>query len=249
MRLTFDKNGQRRGGTQKKAGRKPNGPRAGVSHLSRPAIDPRHPQHVTLRVTQDIGWLRKLDTYAAIRRALRVAMRKHDTFRIVHFTLQNTHVHLICEAGDKPALALGLQAFQISAAKQLNGAVSRRRRLPIRRRGRVFADRYHAEPLDGPTKVRNAISYVLNNWRRHGVDRDAAYTLLNGRLDPYASGLAFDGWRGAIENLDLALPATYEPPAVSEPSTWLMRVGWTKARPIGMFDVPGPHEVSIVEES
>lgn len=68
-----DKNGQRRGRSNKKAGRKPNGPRAGVSHRPRKPIDRRHPQHVTLRVVREIGWLRQLDMYAAVRRALRAS--------------------------------------------------------------------------------------------------------------------------------------------------------------------------------
>ena len=241
MRLKFDKNGQRRGGPQPKAGRKPNGPHAGVSHLRRVEVNPRHPKHITLRVSSALGWLRRFDTFAAVRHALRVVSARHPKLSDrSHLSVQNTHLHLICEAESKRALERGLQGFQISAAKALNAAISKRRR--TERHGRVFTDRYHREDLDTPRQVRNALAYVINNWRRHGVDRNALFALYDGRLDPYASGLSFEGWRDALPSQPPDLPNGYEPPPVSEPSTWLLRVGWTKAPPIGMFDTPGPRK-------
>jgi putative transposase len=237
----LDKNGQLRGGFREGAGRKPNAGPARAPHGPRPVIDRRHPQHVTLRVSDAIGWMRRLDMYTAIRRALRVVAAKHAArFRIVHVSVQNTHIHLICEAEDRRALSTGLRSFQVSAAKWLNAAVSKRRRLPQRRRGVVFVDRYHVENLGSVGQVRNALAYVLNNWRRHGVDRDALFTLAGGRLDPYASGRAFVGWSEAnVGTMEDDEPAEgYGPPEVSEPTTWLARQGWTKARPISVFEVP-----------
>jgi putative transposase len=245
MRLSFDKNGQRRGGPRPNSGRKPNGQHAGASHKARPPIDPRHPQHVTLRVNETVGWLRRFDTFAAIRRALRVVMANHTAFRVVHISVQNTHLHLICEAASKETLTRGLKGFQISAAKQLNAAVSKRRRKE--QHGRVFTDRYHAEDLGTPRQVRNAIAYVVNNWRRHGVDHGALFALHDGKLDPYASGLSFAGWREPVPTTPVEIPAGYEPPPVSEPATWLLRVGWTKAPPISFLEVPGPRKQAVVD--
>jgi putative transposase len=240
----LDKNRQHRGGRRKNAGRKPTGDFA--SHASRPAIDKRHPQHVTLRVVASIGWLRRLDTYAAVRRALRTVLGRSAEFRIVHLSVQNTHVHLLVEASDKRALANGMRAFQISAAKAINTAYSRRRRLAQRRCGRVFADRYYTEDIGSVRQVRNTLSYVLNNWRRHRDDA-GAYSLFEGRLDPYASGLAFAGWREAIPDDVRTLPRDYEPLEVSAPRTWLLNMGWTRANPISMFETPGPRKISRVD--
>lgn len=239
----LDKNKQRRGGYRPGAGRKPNGERAGASHVARAPLNKRHPQHVTLRVTSELGWLRRLDMYAAVRRALHTVLARHDEFRIVHLSLQNTHLHLIVEACDQKALANGLRAFQISAAKRLNAAYSRRRR--VVRSGRVFTDRYHCESLGSVRQVRHALAYVINNWRRHRED-DGTYTLLEGRLDPYASGLAFRGWREAIPP-DVPLPERYEVPPVSRATTWLLGQGLQKAAAISMFEVPGPRNVAVVD--
>ncbi len=39
------------------------------------------------------------------------------------------------------------------------------------RKGAVFTHRYHATALTTPTQTRNALAYVLNNWRRHNEDK------------------------------------------------------------------------------
>jgi len=240
----LDKNGQHRGGPRDNAGRKPSGDFA--SHAKRPEIDKRHPQHVTLRVVPEVGWLRRLDTYAAVRHALRTVLARSHEFRIVHLSIQNTHVHLLVEAKHKDSLANGMRAFQISAAKTINAAYSRRRRLSERRRGRVFADRYYTEDIGSVRQVRNTLSYVLNNWRRHRDDA-GAYSLFDGRLDPYASGLSFAGWREAIPEPLRVVPRDYEPLEVSAPRTWLLGVGWTRAPAISMFETPGPRKVARVD--
>ena len=230
----LDKTGQHRGGARANAGRKPKGKRAGAPHQMRPVLDRRHPQHVTVRVAAAIGWLRRLDTYRAVRKALATAKTHDGAFRIVHVSVQNTHLHLICEASDRYKLAAGMQGFQISAARHLNAAISRRR--GVKRSGQVFVDRYHAEEIASVRQVRNAIAYVVNNWRKHRDD-GGRFTLHGGRLDPYASGLAFTGWREPLPR-DIALPPRYEPPPVSEPRTWLLAHGWRRARPISMLEVP-----------
>jgi REP element-mobilizing transposase RayT len=231
-----DKNGQYRGGVRDGAGRKRKTPLGSSPHKARPVLDPRHPQHVTIRVAPAVGWLRRLDTYRAIRRALATVMANHGAFRIVHVSVQNTHIHLLCEASDRYKLAAGMQGFQISAARHINAAISRRRR--AKRTGQVFTDRYHCEDIGSVRQARNAIAYVINNWRKHRDDR-GRFTLQGGRLDPYASGLAFVGWREPLPSDD-PLPRHYEPPPVSEPATWLLAHGWRRARPISVFEIPGP---------
>jgi putative transposase len=240
---TLDKRGGHRGGRRPNAGRKPNGAHAMASHLLRPEVNRRHPQHVTLRVASEVGWMRRLDTFAAVRKALRAVLGRQLDFRIVHVSVQNTHVHLLVEALDKKALANGMRAFQISAAKHINAAVSRRRRMKQRRRGSVFVDRYHTEDLGSVRQVRNALAYVINNWRRHAEDR-GTFALFEGRLDPFASGLAFRGWREVIPDQQRWLPRDYEPPEVSAPCTWLLAQGWTRAPMISMFEVPGSRPIA-----
>ncbi|HEX6589068.1 MAG TPA: transposase, partial [Longimicrobiales bacterium] len=119
-----------RGGRREGAGRKPKGARAGAPHKKRPTLKRWQPVHVVLRVVEDVGSLRKRHMYKALREAtISVARRelndlRDGAFRIVHLSIQRHHVHLLVEADHKLALSRGMQAFQISAAKHLNRAVS-----------------------------------------------------------------------------------------------------------------------------
>src|SRR3954467_1458484 len=160
---------KKRGGKRRGAGRPPKGKRAGSPHQERPYLHARYPVHVTLRVVGAVGNLRRRRVYQAIREATLTTALRED-FRIVHLSIQRTHVHLLVEANDKAALASGMQGFQISAAKHLNAAVSKGKPGP-RRRGTVFPDRYHAEIITSPTQARHTLSYVINNWRKHEEDR------------------------------------------------------------------------------
>jgi len=144
-------------------------------------------------------------------------MTSQPAFRIVHFSLQNTHIHLICEANDKRVLAKGMQAFQISAARHLNAPLSRRRRK--KHSGQVFTDRYHTEDLGSPSQVRNAITYVLNNWRRHHADTASAFELFRGRLDPFASGLAFGGGKRRFPNENESIRPSHVQNVRTSPAT------------------------------
>src|SRR6185436_9399400 len=216
---------KKRGGKRRGAGRPPKGPRAGSPHKERPYLHARYPVHVTLRVVGAVGNLRRRCVYQAIREATLTTARRED-FRIIHLSVQRTHVHLLVEADDKAALASGMQGFQISAAKHLNAAISKRRPGP-RRRGPVFPDRYHAEIITSPTQARHALSYVMNNFRRHREDQTgSASTWL---VDWYSTAVMFPGWAEYGDEPFLWRgPDTYDPLIAYQPRTWLLRAGWKR---------------------
>jgi REP element-mobilizing transposase RayT len=220
------------GGKRRDAGRPAKGPRASEPHKRRPALSPRYPVHVTLRVAADLKCLRTRQLFLAIREATLRTARRED-FRIIHLSIQSNHVHLLVEAADRMALARGMQGFEGSAAKHVNRVISKHR--GVRRRGAVFPDRYHPRILKSPTSVRHALSYVLNNWRHHGEDRGRTWL-----VDPFSSGISFPGWRelaGAV--VMWKPPPNYRALWVWLPTTWLLRAGWPLAGPISARDVPG----------
>jgi REP element-mobilizing transposase RayT len=193
------------------------------------------PVHVNVRVVPSVGWLRKHDMFLALRDAT-IVVTKHEDFRIVHMSIQGTHVHFIVEARDRMALARGMQAFQISAAKQINGVI--RERTGEKRRGSVFTDRYHARIMRTPREVRNCIGYVLNNWRHHGEHRKR---LARGwDIDPYSSAISFSGWK-ELEHADVMPkpPVTYRPLVVWLPKSHLLSTLWRKHGLISCDEVPG----------
>ena len=62
--------------------------------------------------------------FLAIREAT-IVLAKYEDVRIVHLSVQRTHLHMIVEAQSRLALAKGMNAFGISAAKQINRAAGR----------------------------------------------------------------------------------------------------------------------------
>ena len=159
------------------------------------------PLHVTLRMAPHVYNLRSRRSFRVIAAALRVGGDRFDV-RVVEFSVQGNHIHLVVEAANRRALARAIQGLSIRVAKGLNRMMGRS--------GRVFDDRHHARLLRTPTEVRHAIHYVLENARKHAAQRGETYS--PGYVDPYSSA-------GAP---DLALP-----PA----QTWLLRVGGKRAGP------------------
>ena len=230
---------KKRGGKRRGAGRKPKGRRAGSPHKARPELKARHPVHVVLRVIGAVGSLRRRFTYRAIREATLTTAQRED-FRIVHVSIQRTHVHLLVEADHKRALASGMQGFQISAAKHLNAAISKGKPGP-RRRGTVFPDRYHAEIITSPRQARHAIAYVLLNWRKHEEDR--ALPMSEWKVDWFSTAAMFPGWAEYAPYEEEPFlwrgPVSYDPLVVYVPRTWLLREGWRKGgAPISVREVP-----------
>jgi len=209
-------------------GRPPKGPRSSERHETRAAFKPSQPIHVTIRTTPAIGALRTRDKYRAIREAL-ITSFVRERIRVVHVSIQRTHVHLLVEANDRMALARGMQGFQISAARHLNRAADHR--------GTVFPDRYHATIIRSRRQARHALAYVLNNWRRHGEHRNGLAR--RWLVDPFSSGATFPGWRElADRDTFWPLRASYQPLPVWLPKTWLLAEGWKRYGLIGAREVP-----------
>jgi REP element-mobilizing transposase RayT len=213
------------GGRRANAGRKQKlpGPRR-VSHRARPRLASRFPVHVTTRIRDDLPRLRHRKRCKVIR-AVMLAVLDQPGFRICEFSVQKSHLHLVCEAASTEALARGMKRFKHMVARGLN-------RL-LRRKGSVFLDRYHLEILRTPQQVRNALCYVIQNARRHQV----SIPTFAGGVDPYSSAWWFDGWKDQSWRSGVSPPADGEA-CVSAAGTWLLSVGWRRAGLIGPAEVP-----------
>jgi REP element-mobilizing transposase RayT len=157
---------RRRGGRPKKPAAE-----RGVPHAPRPVHSYRHPVHVTVRVAAGMPSLRHRKVWRTVRTVLlAAAARFRQMFRIVEYSVQSNHVHLVVEAHDRRELSRGMQGFGIRLAKNLN--------LRLERTGKVFQDRYHAHPLRSPTETLRALRYVRQNTHLHAwrENRPAAWT-------------------------------------------------------------------------
>ena len=210
------------GGKRANAGRKKSEAfKYDPSHATRPELSFKHPLHVMLRTLASVPRLRQRDGYEAIRAAL-LHFVDGASFRIVHISIQGNHLHLVAEAANKDALRRGMQSLAIRAARALNAA--------FEREGKVFAFRYHAKQIKTALYARNVLSYVLNNWRRHGADRREEGM----PFDRFSSAWAFEGWaKRTRDRDDYGLP-------VSSPRTQLLIFDWELYGLIDPFERPGP---------
>ncbi len=192
------------GGKRLGAGRKPAHGRAGVPHVVRANHRAAHPVHITLRARAGLPPFRERAVFAEMRRS--IASASQSRFRVVEFSVQDNHVHLVVEAHDKRTLTRGVQGLAIRLARAVNRMLSAR--------GPVWGDRYHARELRTPREVRNAIVYVLMNARKHGAR-------LGSGIDAFSSAPWFEGFAKKI-----VVPP--DPAPVLNARTWLGSVGWRR---------------------
>ena len=215
--LTFDdaRKPTGRGGWRPGAGRKKG--RRTTSHDARPELKARFPVHVTMRIVAGVQSLRR-DKLAKVV-LLAIASSHKDKFRVVEFSVQGNHLHAIVEAANAGALSRGVGGMETRIAKRLNKVLGRR--------GRLFADRYHARILMTPREVRNAIRYVLLNARHHAPEGGVLFG--ETWFDPFSSCAWFDGWRRPLP-LDAPWKRTLaqQPRPTAPPTVWLLTVGWKR---------------------
>ena len=193
-----------------------------VHHVRRPPVAGRFPCHVTLRVRKGIPSLRSRRFVRAFQRSLAQACER-GSFRVVHYSVQRDHVHLLVEAAGKRALGCGMRSVGARLARAVNRVFGRQ--------GPVLFGRYHLRILRTPLEVHRALRYVLLNARKHWRER-------NGRkpppvrLDAASSARWFEGWvRGR--------PPPEERREVAHAHTWLLSAGWRRYGRIDPAGVPG----------
>lgn len=233
----------RHGGSRPGAGRKRSS--SFQSHVPRPRFSAREPLHLTLRLDAGLPDIRRKRVFRCLERA--VAKARMQGLAIAEFSVLSNHLHLLVEAPGHRALARQMQSLCIAFAKRLN--------MILRRRGKVFRERYHVHVLRTPSEVKNALRYVLTNeykhlekTRRRG-SRGAAKSGKHGfsgrvQLDRYSSALRVDdgiwsallgqGWRRVVGVPTASPDEEAEWTAgvrswLSEPRSWLLKVGWRKA--------------------
>ena len=199
------------------------GPNPRHAHRPRGDLARSHPCHVTLKVRRGIPSLRSAKLVRELERSFAAACER-GRFRLVHYSVQNDHLHAIVEARSARDLASGMKAIGARLARAVNRT--------FRRRGRVLADRYHLHVLRTPREVRNALAYVLLNARRHLAK--LGRRLPAASVDPASSGRFFSGWNRRFQ------PASsLDPPPVAPPRTWLLAIGWRRHGLLDPCEIPG----------
>ena len=195
-----------------------------VHHVRRDPLPKGCPAHVTLRVRRGIPSLRRRAVVREFRGSLRQGCERGE-FRVVHYSMQRNHVHLIVEAAGKQALGRGMKSVAIRLARAVHRVLSRT--------GPVLLGRYHVRALRTPREVRNALAYVLLNARKHWRERVGSAPPV--QLDEASSGRWFEGWKWRPRAPTQTAPIR----DVAAARTWLLCAGWRRYGLVNPAEVPG----------
>ncbi|MBK9385251.1 MAG: transposase [Planctomycetes bacterium] len=211
------------GGKRKGAGRKPKNDEPGMPHRQRSKKKRNEPLHVTVSLADGLPSLRR-GALKLVLAALSASSDRHG-MRIVQYSIQRDHLHLLVEADDRECVARAMNALLSPLARALNKLWNRR--------GKVFPERYHDEVISTPTQARNALRYVLQNGKKHGA-------VLPSSIDLCSSAPVFDGWS---EQPSIAsIPGTPSLAVVAPAATWLLTTGWRRQGLLDLHELPKPYK-------
>ena len=183
----------KRGGRRPGAGRKRIHSR-GVSHLKRETVTKRTPAHINFKFNCRI---KSKEGLKLLKRSIQNAQKMG--LKVIHFSLQSNHVHLITEAEDNTILTAGMRALTITFAKGL-------------KKGRVQLERYHLHVLKTLREAKHAIEYVLFNQQKHDK---AKYS----RVDGYSSVLYLKEGMKLVRNFAIKSKMTLKVEKISDEFT------------------------------
>jgi REP element-mobilizing transposase RayT len=201
------------GGKRRNAGRKN---KSGmVNHMEREKVDFKKPLHLTQKLKPIQFRLRN----HAFLKEFKQACKRVQSFglHVIHFSIQNNHIHFILEAKDNKALSNGMRSLGCKIAKLINREMGTK--------GPVFDGRYHLHVLKKPTEMRNALRYVLLNQANHSK--------LIPYSDEFSTAKYFRDFRHLLRANIGPLLNDHRPLDLPEflkcPSSWLCKSGWMRA--------------------
>ena len=147
----------------------------GVAHRAREKVTHRTPLHINFKFKTHI---KNKQSLKLLKKAIMNA-RAHG-LRIIHFSLQSNHIHLLIESESNDILTKGMRSLTVTFAKGLKA-------------GKVQLERYHLHVLKTIREARNAALYVLFNQQKH---ERGTYS----KVDEYSSILSMERGREIIRN-------------------------------------------------
>ena len=212
------KRGDKRGGAREGAGRKRLAPRPQVAHRKRTSVSLLEPLHVTVRVRADVPSLRQRAVNDLLREIF-CAMKVRAGFKILQYSIQGNHIHMIVEAECRASMSSGMTSLMTRIARRLNKFFGRV--------GRFFADRYHMVSMRTPKQVRRTLVCVFGNARHHHAPQA-------GVIDDYTSGAWYGEWQEKVTVRGLE---GLECP-VERHEAWLMHGGMVGLGRISVYERP-----------
>ena len=95
-----------------------------MPHTTRPKLSGREPVLVTLKLLDGLPSIRNNRLFRRVLAGLVKAKDRFET-RVVHFSVQSDHVHLLVETTSKSALGRAMKGLAIRLARAVNRELGR----------------------------------------------------------------------------------------------------------------------------
>lgn len=129
----------------------------GIRHIRRERFSKPTVLHLTIKVRDNKADIQNKRILKALHHAIKRG--RLQQLKVIHYTLEYNHAHLVVEAADNRILHKGMQSLGISLAK----AINKLKQL----KGAVYKHRYHFRKLTSRRELKNAIHYVFRNGVKH----------------------------------------------------------------------------------
>ena len=129
----------------------------GIRHTKRFKLKKSSSLHLTIKVRDNKADIQNKRILKALHYAIKRARLKE--LKVIHYTLEYNHVHLLVESADNSVLHRGMQAFGITIAKAINKIK--------RTKGNVYKNRYHLRIINSPKQLKNVLHYIFCNGIKH----------------------------------------------------------------------------------
>ena len=144
LNLNLGRHGGRRPGSGRKRIHS-----SGVSHRKRERVSSKTPLHINFKYKVQI---KNKTCLKILKRAITNA--RSLGLRVIHFSLQTNHIHLILESQDNETMTKGMRSLTVTLAKGVG-------------KGKIQLGRYHLHVLKSLRETKNAVNYVLFNEQKH----------------------------------------------------------------------------------
>jgi REP element-mobilizing transposase RayT len=129
----------------------------GIRHRERPKLTRLSSLHLTIKIKRIKADLKNKSILIVLKRAIYNARKKG--LRVIHFSLEFDHVHLLIEAPDNFILGKGMQSLGVTLVRGINklGQTS----------GEVYKHRYHFRKINSTRELKVVMNYIFHNGVKH----------------------------------------------------------------------------------
>jgi REP element-mobilizing transposase RayT len=149
----------------------------GIRHRERPRLTKLSSLHLTIKIKRIKADLKNKSILKVLKRAICNARKKG--LRVIHFSLEYDHIHLLIETPDNSNLGLGMQSLGVTLVRGINQF--------NKSSGGVYKHRYHFRKINSSRELKRVMNYLFNNGLKHGTAKSLVnpYNSIGAELNYY----------------------------------------------------------------